>query len=204
MFKLKLFVLLLIKVCFVYSQTIDTIIKKPILTSYFNYEMHNPLFVSYYLYKGGGDCSRKGMNFKTDGLKHSASQKDYAHSGYDIGHMANAEDFANDCEKEKQTFFFYNALPQKAKLNRGCWKTIETKVREQSQTDSLLIICGGYDFKNKVGEMLVPEFCFKVIKNLKTNKTICYKFPNDDSNTFQEIELNQLLKEIPFTLNIKK
>ena len=188
----------------VFSQTIDTIIKTTILTSYFNYETHNPLFVSYYLYQGGGDCSRKGLNFKTGGLKQSATQKDYAHSGYDIGHMANAEDFANDCEKEKQTFFFYNALPQRAKLNRGCWKTIETKVREQSQTDSLLIICGGYNFKTKVGEMLVPEFCFKVVKNLKTNKTVCYKFPNDDSDTFQEIELSELIKELTFTLNIKK
>jgi endonuclease G, mitochondrial len=181
-----------------FSQTSDTIITTPILKSYFSYQTHTPLFVSYVLYHGGGECSRKSMSFKTDGLNHSATSKDYSHSGYDIGHMANAEDFANDCEKEKLTFYFYNALPQRAKLNRGCWEIIETNIREESQKDSLLIICGGYQFEKQIGTILVPSYCFKIIKNLKTKAIHCYLFPNDDSNIFSEIEIAKLLKAIPF------
>jgi len=197
-------VLLIYSTVFVFAQSIDTKITTPIYTSYFSYKTHTPLFVSYILYHGGGDCSRKKMRFTTNGLKESATEKDYKHSGYDIGHLANAEDFANDCKNEKQTFYFLNALPQTPKLNRGCWKHIETEVRKESQTDSLLIICGGYNFKEKVGEMLIPIICFKVIKNLKTNKVVCYKFPNDNSDTYQEIELNVLLQELPFSKLIEK
>lgn len=181
-----------------FSQTIDTIITTPIYKSYFSYQTHTPLFVSYLLYKGGGDCSRKKMRFTTNGLKQSAKAKDYKNSGYDIGHLANAEDFANNCEKEKLTFYFYNALPQKPKLNRGCWSKIEAQVREESQTDSLLIICGGFQFNSKIGKTSVPASCFKIVKNISTRTVKCYLFPNNDSNTFEEIALSQLLQKISF------
>jgi len=32
------------------------------------------------------------------------------HQKYEIGHIANAEDFAYDCDKERNTFRFYNIL----------------------------------------------------------------------------------------------
>jgi len=187
-----------------FSQTIDTIITNPIYKSYFSYQTHTPLFVSYILYKGGGSCSRKSMSFTTNGLTQSATAKDYELSGYDIGHLANAKDFAYDCEKEKLTFYYYNALPQTPKLNRGCWKHIETEIRKQSQTDSLLIICGGFQFDKQIGNMLVPSLCFKIIKNLKTNMIKCYVFPNDETNNYSEIELTKLLHEIPFGKSINK
>lgn len=185
-----------------FTQKVDTVVTNTVLKSYFSYETRTPLFVTYILYKGGGDCSRKGMTFKTGGLKYSATKDDYAKTGYDIGHMANAEDFANDCDKERETFFFYNALPQRAKLNRGIWRSIETKVRNESQIDSLLIVCGGYDFTKKIGSVSVPGVCFKILKNLKTKAITCYKFPNDNSNTYTEIGINELLKEIPFKVSI--
>jgi len=187
-----------------FSQTIDTIITNSIYKSYFNYKTHNPLFVGYILYKGGGECSRAKMRFTTNGLAQSAKAKDYAHSGYDIGHMANAEDFAGDCEKEKQTFYFYNALPLRPELNRGCWSKIEAKIRKQSQTDSLLIVCGGYQFDKKIGSIAVPSYCFKIVKNTSKRVINCYLFPNDSTNTYQEIELSKLIKQIPFGNKILK
>ena len=114
------------------------------------------------------------MRFTTNGLSQSAKAKDYNHSGYDIGHMANAEDFASDCEKEKVTFYFYNALPQKPKLNRGCWSRVEAQIRKESQTDSLLIICGGFQFDSKIGNISVPSNCFKIVKNLSNHAIKCY------------------------------
>ena len=41
------------------AQRIDTIINKPAYHSYFSFAVKSPLYVVYYLYKGGGDCSRK-------------------------------------------------------------------------------------------------------------------------------------------------
>ena len=181
-----------------FSQTVDTIISTTIYKSYFSYKTHTPLFVSYILYHGGGDCSRMNMSFSTNGLLQSATEQDYSKSGYDIGHLANAKDFAYDCEKEKVTFYFFNALPQTPRLNRGCWKSLETKLRKESQSDSLQIICGGYLFEKQIGNVSVSTFCFKIIKDLKTKVVRCYVFPNDYSGTYQEIEFKELIKEIPF------
>src|SRR5207248_7160427 len=83
-------------------------IKTPILVSHFSQKLKEPLYVTYALYKGGGDCSRSGMRFKNDVARiQTATANDYAHSGFDIGHLANAEDFASNCAKERMTFVFY-------------------------------------------------------------------------------------------------
>jgi DNA/RNA endonuclease G (NUC1) len=189
--KLALAVIVLVSVTKSAScQNVDTVIVTPIYESYFSYETHTPLFVVYNLYKGGGDCSRQGMIFHNGGVATWTYEK-----GYDIGHMANAEDFAGDCNKEAMTFYFYNALPQTPKLNRGIWKHFETEIRKLSQTDSLQIICGGFQFHGDI-----PDFCYKIVRDLKTDITTCYLFPNDNSDTFTEIPLNVLLSKIPYKL----
>ena len=140
----------------------DTIINVGIYKSYFNYTLKEPLYVTYTLFKGGGDCSRAGLSFKKCGVN-SASDEDYAGNSYDKGHRANAENFANNCEVDKKTFCYYNYVPQTIKLNRGIWKKWETTLREQSQNQALLIIAGSI-FKNKTigaNKIWVPEQCIK-------------------------------------------
>ena len=186
----------------VIGQNVDKIIKTQIYTSYFSYQVHNPLFVSYKLYHGGGTCSRSDLSFETDGQLNSATKSDYAGNGYDIGHMANAEDFSYDCNLEKLTFRFYNALPQTPKLNRGIWKEYETKIRKESQKDTIFIICGGYNFNKKIGNCSVPAFCFKIYKNIKTNETHFLIFPNDNSDTASEQTYSQFFTELPIAYSI--
>ena len=67
-----------------------------LLTILNNFKKH--IFV-YKLYKGGGECSRKGLVFKTGGVRNSATAQDYYKSGYDQGHLVNFEDYAYDCVK---------------------------------------------------------------------------------------------------------
>jgi endonuclease G len=184
-----------------FSQRIDKIIKTQIYTSYFSYTTHTPLFVIYELYHGGGNCSRSDMSFQTEAQLYSATKQDYESSGYDIGHMANAEDFAFDCSKEEITFRFYNALPQTPKLNRGTWKTLELKIRKESKQDSILIICGGYNFNKKIGQCSVPDYCYKIIKDLKTKQISYYLFPNDNSDSFKQVSTINLLK-IPYDISL--
>lgn len=186
-----------------FSQNVDEIINNGVLTSYFSYQTHTPLFVVYKLYHGGGECSRDKLHFITGNVKNSATENDYSHSGYDIGHMNPAEDESYDCAKEKLTFFFYNALPQTPNLNRGCWKHRETQVRKDSQKDSLLIICGGFGFNKKIGDVSVPDYCFKIIKNLKTLKIEAYIYNNTDDAKEEKIDVDSLLKNIPFSANIQ-
>ncbi len=193
--KQKLFILFLILFSTnLLSQKTDKIISTSIYTSYFSYQTHTPLYVVYKLYKGGGKSSRNGMEFNSGGIIQSATTADYKSSGYDIGHMANAEDFAYNSKLEELTFRFYNALPQLPKLNRGIWKHFETEIRKQSQTDSLLIICGGYNFNKKLNNknVEIPDMCFKIVKNIRTKQIQCYIFPNDNSDSYKEINIQQL------------
>lgn len=185
------------------AQSIDTVIHTDIYTSYFNYQLHEPLFVSYQLFKGGGDCSRAGMTFKTGGLIHSATEKDYAHNGYDEGHLVDAADFSFDCKKEEETFRFYNCVPQTPRLNRGIWKTYETSIRKLSQTDSLYIIAGSIFGTKTIGlnKIAVPDYCWKVVYSLSTKKVIeCLIFPNDNSDSVRSIDLQELKRKIGYSI----
>ena len=116
----------------------------------------------------------------------------------DKGHLANAEDFAFDCKKTEKTFRYYNCLPQTVALNRGEWKEHEEKVRKMSQTDSLLIFCGGLVYKNskKIKEnsvLKIPNQCYKVVISLSTHKLLdCVIFNNNDEPEEKKIPLNEL------------
>lgn len=136
----------------------DTIIDREWYQSYFNQAHSTVSFVRYQLYKGGGSVSRKGMAFR-----HTVGDSvfPYAHSGYDKGHLAPAQDFAWSRAAMLATFDYCNALPQAPALNRGAWKKLETKVRRWSQSDTLLIECGGLEFDST--RHMVPKYFYKIV-----------------------------------------
>lgn len=179
---------------FIYSkaQSIDTVIDKKIYTSYYSFKAKSPIYVMYYLYKGGGECSRKNLGFIKE--FNSASNKDYAKSGYDKGHLANAEDFAFDCDLEKCTFSYYNCIPQHPKLNRGSWKIWETTIRKESQKDKLKIYTGAIYGNNSIGSgVRIPQYCWKVVFNTRTKLILhILLFKNDISEEVQRLTISQL------------
>lgn len=180
----------------------DTIINLGIYKSYFNYGLKQPLYVTYTLIKGGGECSRKGMDFRKCGVN-TATDDDYANSNYDKGHLVNAEDFANDCENLKKTFCYYNCVPQTVQLNRGIWKTWETSLRKQSQNQSLFIIAGSIFTNKTIGgnSIGVPDQCYKIVYEFEPRKLLyCLLFPNDDSNKVTTITVAKLKKKLGYDL----
>jgi endonuclease G len=206
----KLFALIALLVCFlnVNAQTkVDTIIKNSAYTSYFCKAVKQPLYVSYILYKGGGDCDRTKFRFKNDTKLKTATLKDYAATGYDQGHLANAEDFASDCVKDELTFRFYNCLPQTANLNRGIWKKWETEIRKESQVDSLYVVCGGtFESKKTIGDgVWVPIHCWKVVQSATTKKVkhVLY-FTNTNKATCKELTLEELEKILGYKVPLLK
>lgn len=193
---------------FVAQAQIDTVIKNDIYQSYFSYKYHEPVYVTYKLYQAGGDCSRVGDVFKTGGLKQSATAKDYSHSGYDEGHLADSKDFAFDCKKQEETFRFYNCVPQTPNLNRGVWKHYETEIRIASQFDSLLVICGS-TFTNKVlpnTQVAIPDYCWKVVQFLNTKEVkYCLLFTNTiDNNIVKVVTLQDLQTQLGYILPLKQ
>ena len=84
-------------------------------------------------------------------------------------------------------------MPQTANLNRGCWKKNETLVRKWSQTQKLYIICGGYFTNKKIGNIAVPDYCWKVVQSVKTKKILfCGWFKNSKKASVQEITVEEL------------
>ena len=190
--KQLLFIISLILTKCSFGQKIDTIIHAPNYTSYYSYQLHEPIFVTYSLFKGGGTCSRDKDRFITDNLPNSATAKDYEGSGFDEGHECNSKDFAYDCKLQEQTFRFYNCVPQTPRLNRGIWKQWETTIRKESQHDTIQIICGNIFGSKTIGNHIaVPSYCWKVTK--VHDKIIhCLLFPNDNSNTYRTVKVDSL------------
>jgi len=176
----------------------DMVISNQAYVSLFSKSAKNPVAVAYKLYKGGGPCKRDHFHFKAEKGIPSATAEDYSKSGYDEGHMANAEDFANNCTNDELTFRFYNCVPQTKELNRGIWRSLETSVREASQKDSLLVMClnvySDTTLHLKKTKVLVPTHCIKVVKSMSTGKYLWFEIftntatPIDENATKEEVE----------------
>lgn len=202
--RFALSIILTLSMLFTYSQDVDTIINRGVYKSYYSIHYKEPLYVGYTLWHGGGGCDRSHFYFKNDTKVVTATLGDYAGSGYDQGHLANANDFANDCVKDELTFRFYNCLPQTPNLNRGVWKHWETDLRKESQTDSLYIYCGGIfsESSKKIGNgVYVPDKCWKIVISLKQHKVLhVLLFTNTTTAEVKEIQLEELRKIVGYRI----
>ena len=176
---------------------VDTILNKGIYKSYLNYNLtREPVFVTYSIYQAGGSCSRASFRFHNDSRLNVATE--YAGTGYDEGHLADAADFAGNCVNEELTFRFYNCLPQTPNLNRGIWKHWESVARKESQTDSLFVVAGGIWTSNKhEGKLFIPDQCWKVIFSKTTHKPLHILL---FTNEFQ----NNTVKVLPSVADLEK
>jgi endonuclease G len=95
------------------------------------------------------------------------------------------------------TFRYYNCIPQTPNLNRGTWKKWETTIREESKTDSLLVICGGaWKNTNTLNGVRIPSHCWKVVYSLNKNTTLhVLLFSNNKDNNICEVITLQKLEE---------
>ena len=73
-----------------------------------------------------------------------AELSDYAHSGYDRGHMAPAEDMEWDENAMQECFYLSNMVPQTGiGNNRGIWKVLEMMVHKSAiRRGEIYIITG--------------------------------------------------------------
>jgi endonuclease G len=189
------------------AQIPDTIINKQFYKSYYDVDIKQPILVAYKLYKGGGTCRRDKFRFKNDTQIPTLTLEDYQGSGFDMGHLANAEDFAFDCQKDEQTFRFYNVNPQFGNLNRGVWRKWENQIRKDSQNDSLLVICGGHEFTKGARGIYYPKYCWKVAISLTTGKPIWVlwfeNLQKDSDKFFKQITIEELKNKLGWTVPFK-
>ena len=126
-------------------------------------------------------------NFEEDPLVSSgtASDHDYAKSGYDRGHLAPAADMRWSETSMNESFYYSNMSPQIPAFNRGIWKKLEEKVRDWAVAlDSILIVTGPILTPNlpRIGsnQVSVPRYYYKAVVDLKgsNSKAIAFVLPN--------------------------
>lgn len=98
----------------------------------------------------------------------SASDKDYAGSGFDRGHLAPAADMGWSQQAMEESFYFSNMSPQRPQCNRGIWKKGEELVRNWARQYGKLLVVTGPVLKEGLpvigpNKVSVPEYFFKVL-----------------------------------------
>ena len=115
---------------------------------------------------------KRRNDFRPDPLLPSelyhVTERDYAHSGYDRGHMCPSADRDDSPEDNSTTFLFTNMQPQLHELNAGPWEKLEIYERElASRPGAVLYIVAGGIFSSPpptIGEgVAVPAANFKII-----------------------------------------
>lgn len=116
-----------------------------------------------------------------------AELKDYAKSGYDIGHQAPSGDMQWDLVTEKESFSLGNMAPQLPGFNRGIWKKLEDQIRGWtiSRNNSLLIYVGPIysNEDNTIGfnRVVIPHAFYKVVIDTVTNEVMAFEFIHEAS-----------------------
>lgn len=144
-----------------------------------------PVWVSYTLtpFEAVGCLPRVDAFAPDHSLPSHSTPKDYAKSGYDIGHMANDGDMRYDPQTEEDSFILSNMAPQLPGFNRGIWKKLEDYTRgwAVARKNPLLVYVGpiyNRQQDNVIGESMVtvPHGFFKVIVDTKTGDAMAYVF----------------------------
>lgn len=157
----------------------DVYIKTDIYDIHYSEVYEQPTSVKYTVACTETKFSRAGLDFYTCDTIHTSDNNDYANNDYDKGHMAPAADFACDKNKLNQTFSYLNCALQNSKLNRGVWKSLETRERDlalNKKTTVSIKIHFSKTSKKLLTGSTVPDGFTKVIKSGSITEK--YYFPN--------------------------
>jgi len=98
----------------------------------------------------------------------TATNADYAKSGYDRGHLAPAADMGWSEITMKESFYFSNMSPQRPEFNRGIWKKLEDLMRDWAVENEKIYIVTGPILTPGLptighNQVSVPQYFYKVI-----------------------------------------
>ena len=134
-----------------------------------------------------------------------AENSDYAHSGFDRGHLTPAENSINPIQMY-DTFLLSNMAPQYPTCNRLAWKNLEEKIHKQVvATGKPVHVITGLIFNNyntTIGKhhIPVPSKYYKVIYFDGTGIDAYYA-ENINNCSVNTIDISNLEKEIGFKLH---
>jgi len=119
----------------------------------------------------------------------TATDEDYAGSGYDRGHLAPAADMGWSEATMRESFYYSNMSPQVPGFNRGVWKRLEELVRTWAVEYGAIYVVTGPVLQPGLPTLgphgvAVPEQYFKVILDARDPgvKAVGFLMPNASSS----------------------
>jgi len=153
-----------------------------------------------------GKAERSNEFHAEERLSHNerAELNDYAHSGYDRGHMSPSADFI-DPQSNNECFTLANMVPQVHNNNAGIWSHIESSTRYLTKkVGETYIITGpiyqGSNIQRIGGRVLVPTSIFKAIYIPSTGQAAAYVTPNAAGDDYSVVSIAQLEQLIGINL----
>lgn len=134
----------------------------------------NPAWVAYKVFPPPSFETGARPDFETDGRTRArVSPEDYAHSGFDRGHMApnQAMGACYGTEGQRESFLMSNIVPQLHAVNAGVWKDLEQRIlkRYTRLCGAVWVVCGplyrddARRTRKLNGKVSVPDAFFLVI-----------------------------------------
>ena len=133
-----------------------------------------------------------------------AELSDYAHSGYDRGHMSPAADMPTE-ESQQQSFSLANIVPQTSEHNQILWSAIEGATRHLvNQRGELFVITGPVFEGDRIarinGRVFIPTHIFKAVYDPFKKEGAAWLSPNLAGDAYEIVSLSELEKRIGISL----
>jgi len=166
----------------------DQIIDKQVFTICYNYKMKGAKYVSYTL--DGNKVNviniKKRNSFYTEKnlpKKYRSHNKDYTHSGYDRGHLANDASFDYSKKVVRKTYSMANIIPQAPQVNRKTWIKAEKLERRVASKLGEVSVINGVVYSSdpkKIGKnrIAIPDGFWKMIYNDDKDYKKCFYYKN--------------------------
>lgn len=181
----------------------DSVVRLAGYAAIFSFTQRLPLYTFHKLSKDQLEASsrrvvaKRSTSFRPwrfSNTRLSATNGDYAKSGFDRGHMVPAGDFVWNQTLKDETFFHINVNPQMPNLNRGIWAFLENEIRKfvLATGQDVLVVTGVVFTKESnryyIGpnRLQVPSVFFKMLYFPNTSNAYAFMF----DNTIQHFEGN--------------
>jgi len=125
---------------------------------------------------------------------------DYAHSGFDRGHMSPSADMPTRTA-QAESFSLANMAPQLHANNAGIWERLENGTRNLALSGhDVYVVSGplfeGAEIKQLKARVMIPTGFYKAIYDATTRQTGVFITPNTEEQTSAVISIDDLVKRV--------
>lgn len=126
--------------------------------------------------------------------------RDYAHSGYDRGHMSPSGDMPTE-SAQYESFSLANMIPQNPNKNQILWESMEEAIRNLARSNGELYVVTGPTFEGTAlerlnGRVLVPTSIYKAIYIPARQQAGAYYTANAAGMDYEVLSIAELTERI--------